>query len=248
MSHSLPRRLSSRWQATLIALALVLAFSGGAVAKGQYDARNADRVDGKHAVSAGTSIANRKGKLVATDPHTGRLPSNIITIAPNSKKLGGFSHKQTSSLPLLVQGAGVSGSATPSPDGVEFAADSTGEMRFGFVVPPDHVAGESLLVDVVYREDSSSACSWFVSTSGLEGPDSPTGSDIHNGAWLVPGAQAYSGAITVPAGDGSAHTATFEWPFDDNPGMFIQFALQRDGTNSSDSCGFVSAYGAQLRY
>lgn len=38
---------------------------------------NAHRVDGKHAVSAGTSPANRAGKLVATDK-AGKLPSNIV--------------------------------------------------------------------------------------------------------------------------------------------------------------------------
>jgi len=48
-----------------------------------YDAVNADKVDGKHAVSAGATVANRKGKLVATDPLTG-LPNNIIDTAPNA--------------------------------------------------------------------------------------------------------------------------------------------------------------------
>jgi hypothetical protein len=47
----------------------------GAVA---FDAENADKVDGKHAVGAGASIDARRGKLVATDRTTGRLPADII--------------------------------------------------------------------------------------------------------------------------------------------------------------------------
>jgi hypothetical protein len=38
---------------------------------------NADRVDGKHAVGAGTTRAARAGKLVATDA-SGYLPANIV--------------------------------------------------------------------------------------------------------------------------------------------------------------------------
>ena len=41
-------------------------------------ARNADKVDGKHAVAYGASVSKRKGKLVATSATTGLLPSNII--------------------------------------------------------------------------------------------------------------------------------------------------------------------------
>ncbi len=52
-------------------------------------AANADKVDGKHAVGAGASIANRKGKLVATNATTGRLPNNLIAKAPDADKLDG---------------------------------------------------------------------------------------------------------------------------------------------------------------
>jgi hypothetical protein len=38
---------------------------------------NADKVDGKHAVGAGATIPQRRGKLVATDK-TGFLPRNIV--------------------------------------------------------------------------------------------------------------------------------------------------------------------------
>ena len=52
-------------------------------------AHNADKVDGKHAVAATTTINERKGRLVATDPTTGRLPNDIIAKAPDANRLDG---------------------------------------------------------------------------------------------------------------------------------------------------------------
>lgn len=224
-----------RIQIPLLAAALILAFGGGAVAKDKYDAENADKVDGKHAVSAGTPVKQRKGKLVATDPKTGQLPRTIVPISPV--------------LAIAPQGVGVSGTATSNSYGVDLTDSGAGELRFGFVVPPAHRPGTPLKVDLVYREDSPGACSWSVATSGLEGPDSETGPDIHNGAWKFPGSgDGYSGPVSVPAGEGSAHTLTLTWPFDADPGMFIQLGLTRDGANTADTCGFVSVYGIQVRY
>jgi hypothetical protein len=228
-------RVSVRWQATIVAVALVVAFSGGAVAKAKYDAKNADKVDGKHAVAAKAPVKQRKGKLVATDPKTGKLPRNIVAISPV--------------LSVVPQGVWTDGSATVGRDGVSYAPAGSGEMRFGFVVPRTHKAGTGLDVDVVFREDSAGACAWSVETSGLEGPDSPTGPDIHNGGWQFPGSgTGYGGDVSVPAGDGSVHTVTFHWPFLDNPGMFIQLAVNRLGDNATDTCGSVSVYGIQVRY
>jgi len=229
-------RPSIPWQIALVVVALTLAFGGGAVAKGKFDARNADKVDGKHAVSAKAPVKQRKGKLVATDPKTGKLPANIVPISPV--------------LAIAPQGVGVSGGgATLYDDGVSFSSAAEGALRFGFVVPPAHNPEKPLQVDVVYREDSAGACSWVVATSGLEGPDSPTGSDIHNGGWQFPGSgTGYDGPTAVPAGDGSVHTLTLTWPFQDNPGMFIQLGLARIGGDAADTCGTVSVYGIQVRY
>jgi hypothetical protein len=63
--------------------------AGPSVAQAAYDAVNADKVDGKHAVGAGATVDARKGKLVATSPTTGRLPNDIIAKAPNADKLDG---------------------------------------------------------------------------------------------------------------------------------------------------------------
>lgn len=215
--------------------ALILAFGGGAVAKDKFDAKNADKVDGKHAVGAGAPVKQRKGKLVATDPKTGQLPRNIVPISPV--------------LAIPPQGVAVSGTASQSTDGAYFSPTGSGELRFGFVVPTAHRPGTPLQVDVVYREDSPGACSWSAATSGLEGPDSETGPDIHNGGWQFAGSgTGYSGPVSVPAGDGSVHTLTLTWPFLDEPGMFIQLGLGRTGNDPADTCGIVSVYGIQVRY
>src|SRR5687767_3423525 len=67
-------------------------------------ADNADKVDGKHAVGAGATITQRKGKLVATSGTTGKLPSNIIAKAPNSDRLGGYPHSSLRTLNIPPQG------------------------------------------------------------------------------------------------------------------------------------------------
>ncbi len=81
-------------------------FAGGpTVARAAFDAVNADKVDGKHAVGSAASTRQRKGKLVATHPRSGRLPNNIIAKAPNAGRLDG-----RDSTEYLVTGQGKEGS------------------------------------------------------------------------------------------------------------------------------------------
>lgn len=72
------------------AIVSVVSIGGTAVAAATYDAANADKVDGKHAVHAGATVNKRKGKLVATSSTTGRLPNDIIRRAPNAHKVDGL--------------------------------------------------------------------------------------------------------------------------------------------------------------
>jgi len=53
-------------------------------------AKNADKVDGLHAVKSTASLKKRSGKLVATDKRTGLLPNDIIGKAPDSDLLDGL--------------------------------------------------------------------------------------------------------------------------------------------------------------
>jgi hypothetical protein len=66
---------------SVAALVTSVGLAGGpAIAK----ALNAQTVDHKSAVGAKATVKQRKGKLVATDKRTGRLPDNIIGTAPNA--------------------------------------------------------------------------------------------------------------------------------------------------------------------
>ena len=71
-----------------VALVIAAAGTGGPAIAGVF-ASDSHKVDGKHAVGARASVANRAGKLVATNS-AGRLPNNIITKAPNADRLDGL--------------------------------------------------------------------------------------------------------------------------------------------------------------
>jgi hypothetical protein len=96
----------ARLGALFAALAL-LATATPASAAG-YDAKNADKVDGKHATSSTTTASKRRNKLVAAGK-TGYLPNNIIKMAPNSAKLGGQTLAQViaSATDVYTAGAGL---------------------------------------------------------------------------------------------------------------------------------------------
>jgi hypothetical protein len=60
-------RLRTHLPAVVTAAVVSTVLAGGpTVAKAVFDAENADKVDGRHAVSAGASPRQRAGKLVAT--------------------------------------------------------------------------------------------------------------------------------------------------------------------------------------
>ena len=79
--HHLPIFITAVLTATVFA-------AGPTVARAAFDAVNSDKVDGKHAVGASATPANRAGKLVATN-NRGRLPNNIIAKAPDANKVDG---------------------------------------------------------------------------------------------------------------------------------------------------------------
>ena len=148
---------------------------------------------------------------------------------------------------IVPQGAHATSMSAYGPN---LRASSSDQLRVGFVVPADRgTRTRPLKMRVVYMESSAGACSWVESGSGLEGPDGPNTQDnIHNGGWQAPGDTDYTGTISVPAGPGSAHTAVFRWPFQAEPGMFIQFALDRHGADAADTCSDVTVMGMELRY
>lgn len=160
----------------LVAFVTAAVIAGGpALAEVIADyARDADKVDGRHAVSAEASVENRKAKLVATDATTGRLPNNIIAVAPDSAKLNGYSHGQLRSLHSPIHGAWTGGTASIYSEGLLLLASSTSSLRTSFVLPPDHEPGTPVFAHIVYREFSEGACSWYVVTRGSRGPENGT--------------------------------------------------------------------------
>ena len=116
--------------ATTILVAMVTAAvtaGGPVVARTVVDyARDANRVDGKHAVSAGASRSTRAGKLVATGSG-GFLPNNIILKAPNADRLDGFNS------PAFARSVAPSGSLQRGEFGTEFR--SAGAVTINFPTP-----------------------------------------------------------------------------------------------------------------
>jgi len=240
------KRLNRQISVFLAALLGVLVGSvGPGVARAAYDAVNADKVDGKHAVSSGATVNQRKGKLVATSPTTGLLPNNIIAKAPDAAKLNGYPHSKLRFLALPAQAAFAEGTANGNSGGVTLFAAGSGGLNIGFLVPPDHKAGTSLLMDVLMNENSSGACGISWSAGGTTGP---IDDNFYNGGWRTPPLSNYDGTISIPEGPLSGHTVTFEWPFGSDPGDLVSFRLTRHGDNVADTCSSVQVVGLQLRY
>jgi hypothetical protein len=86
----------------------LLVGGGAAVGAAVYDAQNAHKVDGRHAVGAGASSDARKGRLVAADA-TGKLPAGAIPRqVVFTSKYGTSFVNTTSSTPATVTGASAS--------------------------------------------------------------------------------------------------------------------------------------------
>jgi hypothetical protein len=75
-------------------IALVMATTGTAIAAVDF-ARNAGAVDGKSAVSAGSSLSNARGKLVATargGSEAGRIPGKFLADVARAEPFGAGIH------------------------------------------------------------------------------------------------------------------------------------------------------------
>jgi hypothetical protein len=242
-------RLKPAGHIALLVVVLVVGLAGGATAKATFDAnnaRNADKVDGRHAVGASASTHARKGRLVATNPNSGRLPDNIIGRAPDSARLGGVPAPALKRLTFPVTSAGVGGTgATVFVDEVDLSGSQDGTVSWTVLLPADRVAGDPIRAQLLYQEGSDPACSWFAATGGIVESDD----GFANSAWIVPGAGAFSGPITLPAGPRDAHRATFVFAASDRgPGQLVSFTVSRQPGNVADTCQTVRIRGVQVLY
>ena len=113
------------------AVVSVVMSAGPTVAAAVYDAVNAHKVDGRHAVGSGATTAQRAGELVATNSQ-GRLPNGIIAKAPDADRLDGVT-----SSGFLRDAAGSVGGGNILDWSVQrgdLAPDATGPFAYGLVL------------------------------------------------------------------------------------------------------------------
>jgi hypothetical protein len=123
---------------TTILVAMVTATvtaAGPAMAHGVEHAlfaHDSDKVDGRHAVGAGATAAQRAGKLVATDAN-GKLPNSIIAKAPNANLLDGIDSLNLLPGGILPRGTTIRGhyANMGTTDGSQFQSAGEG-ISFGY--------------------------------------------------------------------------------------------------------------------
>lgn len=251
------RRLFRQHLTTIVVATVTAAVTAGGpvIAATVVDfAHNADKVDNRHAVGAGTSSSKRAGKLVATDG-SGRLPNNIIAKAPNSDRLGGFTHAQTRAkslaLPIMQNAEGFHLERNPD----------TPALTMSFVIPSDYVRGAPLKLELIYRQ--TNACATFLRAYGyITDPVTRTwnrGIWDNNGefvsgeaVWAHPDATEHQATISFPVttpATGEAHKLTLTLDQPASPGAAVSLNLRRYGDHESDTCAqsFIIA-GMNLRY
>lgn len=150
--------------------------------------------------------------------------------------------KTWKTITLASQGAWAT---NPGTGGPILTMTGVSSMNVSFIVPPG-VGDRRIRMRILYTEESSGACAWVTDSQGLSGTPNGTAA---NGGWLIPGTNGnFNGTIQVPAGASDVHQATFQWPFAQDPGSFIQFGLRRFGNDAADTCFDLGVVGLQLRY
>lgn len=119
----------SRTDLKIVAMGVGIALTSGATgaaAAGAYDARNADKVDGKHAVASSSSVAGAAGRLVALDG-TGHLAAKFLPKV-NADRIDGIDSTdllQKCSRGAIQGTASVDGTQVPATAGPDNNADYT---------------------------------------------------------------------------------------------------------------------------
>ena len=132
-----------------VLIGLVLALAAPAVGtqvRRAFDAQNADKVDGKHAVGAKASVAKRTKRLVATNAE-GRLPNDIIAKAPDADRLDGVDADDYRVLQLETGAADLQGGATHL-GSIRLPDEGTPSFGWSWVLPPDYEAGSPVVLEL----------------------------------------------------------------------------------------------------
>jgi hypothetical protein len=231
--------------AIIAAFCLVVGLSAPAVSATVERALYADRagkVDGRDAVGAGATVAQRSGKLVATSPTTGRLPDNIIAKAPDAAKLGGFTAAQLKTVSVPLGGLIPGGGAAVSAADVALADTTSSTVSAGFYVPANHRQPDPVRADLVVY--TVGACNARLTRFG---------------AIVTPGTTAFNGTAWLASGGTDSETqalppgySTLTYLLDESaavtPGSIVHLGFTLLGGDPADTCTVVSVMGMQFRY
>jgi hypothetical protein len=218
----------SRENTKLILVALFCLVVGFGAVPAVAAVINADTVDGKSAVGSGATVTQRKGKLVATSPTTGRLPNNIIATAPDSAKLGGAPAAHYKQLSVNAFGGKLEGAALDS-QGVFLFKGAL--ARWSFTLPATHRLQDPILVDVNYVQ-ADPPCDTVFSTSALS--MDPGGTALLALDPTLPGGTE-TGPDPAHLGNVSDVRITIAGG-DVGPGASVILALSRASSDVRDTC------------
>ncbi len=218
---------------------------------------NADKVDNKHAVGAGSAVSTREGKLVATSSRTGLLPNNIIAKAPNSESLDGLDSRDF----LRANGTAADadkldgrelGDLLPMQVSAEF-----GNPEGGPIAPlsnrPDDIAQISMTVPGPGRvqvDGQTVLFGSFPSTSYAHAdlsisstPDTHNPSDAGIAIWAVP-AEGTSESTTAVHYETIPTTRTFEVT---EAGTYTYYVVAKGGTSAAYPGDTLYHYSSQVQ-
>jgi hypothetical protein len=227
---------------------LVVGLSAPAVSATVQHALYADKagkVDGRDAVGAGASTAQRSGKLVATSATTGRLPNNIIAKALDAAKLGGFTGAQLRTVTVPTGGMYVSAPAALDSTGITMPHQAGPPFPIiggDLVVPDDHVTAHQIRADVIVYTNTATTCmvtlipfGWIVT---------PGTTSLNGSLWFDESGQETAGR-TLPNG---YTRLTYLLDEAADPGDVVKLLLTRNIDVGTDNCGYVTVIGLQFRY
>ncbi|HET7691365.1 MAG TPA: hypothetical protein VFK41_13355 [Nocardioidaceae bacterium] len=230
--------------------ALLLAAAAGGPAIARAIVPNADKVDGLDAVKSTATVKARKGKLVATSAKTGRLPNNIIAMAPNAARLGGFTPAQLRYIQLMPGAADMANGTTLSGGGaLQFPSDdTTSNATWVFILPPDYKAGSPIAVDLYLGKAAGVGCS--VAVQGLAAAG-PVAGDQVSLPTKVDGVTDEN-VVSFPAAAGaltSKQTTLTITGTGAKPGMYLAVQVTRDSGDAFDNCATaLLGIAGQARY
>lgn len=209
-----------------LVVSLVGLGAGGVALAAKYDAQNAHKVDGLHAVKSGAGLAKRKGKLVATNSK-GRFPGSV---APVTKQV----------LTLQAQGLNISDGGNPArlDGGLNWDYNFAGGANI-WLPRPVGWDGGTVTVKVLFLTDTASGgdVQFFVRPR-----------DYNPGDPFLDAGSILSNLVNVDAGASRYFTATATIPGSALPKSIWNIGLQRNSGFAGGHADEVIVQSVTLEY